>query len=85
VAPGVPDVMTRIAEHRAADPSGPPTAPPDSAPAVAVSAAIPGSWGYLVRNVGAVAFEGNQSNELVSAAGACTQIGDVRLGRVSLR
>jgi hypothetical protein len=77
VAPGVPDVMTGLPSTVAGDPSGPPTAPPDSAPGGGGGGVggYPGFMGeYLVRDVGSWwAFEGNQSNDLVSAAGACTQ------------
>jgi hypothetical protein len=77
VAPGVPDVMTGLPSTVAADPSGPPTAPPDSAPGGGGGGAggYPGFMGeYLVRDVGSWwAVEGNQSNDLVSTSGACTQ------------
>jgi hypothetical protein len=77
VAPGVPDVMTGLPSTVATDPSGPPTAPPDSVPGGGGGgvAGYPGFMGeYLVRDVGSWwAVEGNQSNDLVSASGACTQ------------
>jgi hypothetical protein len=75
VATGVPDVMTGLPSTVAADPSGPPTAPPDSAPGGGGGGGgYPGFLGeYLVRDVGSWwAVEGNQSNDLVSASGACT-------------
>jgi hypothetical protein len=75
VGTGVPDVMTGL-PSTVADPSGPPTAPPDSSPGGGGggSGGYPGFLGeYLVRDVGSWwAVEGNQSNDLVSLAGACT-------------
>ncbi len=77
VAPGVPDVMTGLPSTVATDPSGPPTAPPDSAPGGGGGGVggYPGFMGeYLVRDVGSWwAVEGDQSNDLISASGACTQ------------
>jgi hypothetical protein len=73
VATGVPDVMTGLPTKVAADPAGPPTAPPDSAPDGG-GGGYPGFLGeYLVRDVGSWwAVDGNQSNDLVGASGACT-------------
>jgi len=77
VAPGVPDVMTGLPSTVSADPADPPTAPPDSAPGGGGGGVggYPGFMGeYLVRDVGSWwAVEGNQSNDLVSASGACTE------------
>ena len=77
VATGVPDVMTGLPSTVAADPSGPPTTPPDTAPGGGGGdvGGYPGFMGeYLVRDVGSWwAVEGNQSNDLVSASGACTE------------
>jgi hypothetical protein len=68
VATGVPDVMTGLPSTVAA--------PPDSSPAGGGggSGGYPGFLGeYLVRDVGSWwAVEGNQSNDIVSASGACT-------------
>jgi hypothetical protein len=75
VAPGVPDVMTGLPSTVAADPSALVTAAPDTAPGGGGGGGgYPGFLGeYLVRDVGSWwAVEGNQSNDLVSAAGACT-------------
>jgi hypothetical protein len=76
VAKGVPDVMTGLPSTVAADSSTPPPAPPDTAPGGGGGGVggYPGFLGeYLVRDVGSWwAIEGNQSNDLVSASGACT-------------
>jgi hypothetical protein len=71
VQPGVPDVMTGLPTGEApADGGEPLPEPRDSA-----VGGYPGFIGeYLVRDVGSWwAVEGSQSNELVGAAGACTE------------
>jgi hypothetical protein len=80
VEPGVPDVMTGLPSTVAADPSGPPTTPPMPPDSGSGSGGggepggFPGFMGeYLVRDVGSwYAVEGNQTNALEAAAGACT-------------
>jgi hypothetical protein len=76
VVAGVPDVMTGLPSKVAADPSSTPPTQPDTAPGGGGGGGggYPGFLGeYLVRDVGSWwAVEGNQSNDLVSASGACT-------------
>jgi hypothetical protein len=75
VETGVPDVMTGLPSTAAAGSSGSPTAPPDSGSGSGGEpGGFPGFMGeYLVRDVGSWwAVEGNQTNDLMGAAGACT-------------
>ena len=75
VKTGVPDVMTGLPTTATTGSSSPPTAPPDSGSGSGGEpGGFPGFMGeYLVRDVGSWwAVEGSQSNDLVSASGACT-------------
>jgi hypothetical protein len=73
VNPDVPDVMTELPANAGSHPG---TTPPDSGSG---SGGEPGGWPgfmgeYLVRDVGSwMAFEGNQTNDLVETTGSCTE------------
>ena len=77
VGPKLPDVMTGLPTSVAPEPNpltAPPEPPDSGSGGGGEPGGFPGFFGeYLVRDVGSWwAVEGNQSNELVSATGACT-------------